>query len=91
MIINTVQHDYMKNVSLTRPSLPLVVLNITIIYSNSYCKITEPFCLSIFTVTVLLFYSTRYCTFSESNKHRIFSQICCKSTVTFNSVQLICS
>ena len=63
----------MKNVSLTRPFLPLVVLNIAIIYSNGYWKITEPFCLSIFTVTVLLFYSTHCCTFSDSNKYCIFT------------------
>ena len=73
MIINTMKHDYMKNVTLTRPSIPLVVLNITIIYSNGYCKITEPFCLPIFTVTALLFYSTCCCTFSDSNKYCMFT------------------
>ena len=73
MIINTIIHDYMKNVSVTRPFLPLVVLNITIVYSNGYCKITEPLCFSILTVTVLLFYSTRCCTFSDSNKYCMFT------------------
>ena len=87
MIINTIIHDYMKNVSLTRPFLPLVALNITIIYSNSYCKITEAFCFSIFTVILLLFYSARCCTFfGQQLVLYIYSKICCKSTVTFYSV-----
>ena len=72
-MINPIIHDNTKNVSLTRLFLPLVVLNITIMYSKGYCKSTEPFCFSIITVTLLLFYSTHYCTFSDSNKYCIFT------------------
>ena len=78
--MNPIKHDNTKNVSLTRPYLPLVVLNITIIYSKGYCKITEPFCFSIITVTLLLFYSTHCCTFCDSNKYFI-------STVRFAVIQ----
>ena len=54
-MINPIIHDNTKNVPLARLFLPLVVLNITIMYSKGYCKITEPFCFSVITVTLLLF------------------------------------
>ena len=62
-----------KDISLTRFCLPLVGLNITIIYSKGYCKNAEPFYFSIITVTLVLFYSYHCWIFPDSNNYCIYT------------------